>query len=61
MCDYQIVPKPPEGWLLVVFSEKLLEKDGKLYFHHKKFLKKQNFLLKKQACCAIFICGKAIY
>ena len=23
--------------------------------------KKKNFLLKKRACCAIFICGKAIY
>jgi len=49
-------------WSFVVIFGKMFGNRWKtIPAPEKLFKKKQNFLLKKRACCAIFICGKAIY
>ena len=49
-------------WRFVVIFGKMFGNRWKtIPASEKLFKKKQNFLLKKRACCAIFICGKAIY
>jgi len=49
-------------WSFVVIFGKMFGNRWKtIPAPEKLFKKKHNFLLKKRACCAFFICGKAIY